>query len=207
MICNSHKSSLFINRLFLTFIGITCLIFFCQESIAQTKKETPPKTDTLKAKIKPYHSPKLAAGLSAIIPGAGQVYNRKYWKLPIIYAGAGGLIYLFNANQTKYTEYRKAYRYRMDKDETTIDPYVGRYSDENLLTLENYYQRYRDLAIIGGVFLYTLNVIDAAVDAHLFTFDVSDDLSLRITPWIYNDIALTKQKPITGLSFNLSLKK
>jgi len=132
------------------------------------------------------HSPKKAALLSAVLPGAGQVYNKKYWKLPIIYAGTAGLVYSFQFNQSRYVKYRDAYKYRIDNDVSTTDNYIGIYSDDNLNTLQKYYHRYRDLTVIGFAALYALNIIDASVDAHLFTFDVSDDLSMKIEPTLIN---------------------
>jgi hypothetical protein len=137
------------------------------------------KADTLpRKKMAP---PKKAAIMSACLPGLGQIYNHKWWKVPIIYAGFGGLTYGFIWNQGYVLDYRNALRLRYDDDSTTIDQFP-RYSDNDLVTLKNYYQRYRDLCVIGAAALYTLQIIDAAVDAHLATFDVSDDLSMNISP-------------------------
>lgn len=141
-------------------------------------------TDTLvKTESVPFHSPKKAALLSTLLPGAGQAYNKKYWKMPIIYAGFFGLAYSFNFNQTRYIKYRDAYKTRI---EGGIDPYDGIYSKEDLFYLQKYYNRYRDLTVIGASLLYILNIIDASVDAHMFTFDVSDDLSFNIQPSFIN---------------------
>ena len=121
--------------------------------------------------------------MSAILPGLGQAYNKKYWKMPVIYAGFIGLGYAVSANHVKYKAYRDAYVARVDSDPNTVDTkYMNLYTDGNLITLQDYYHRYRDLAIIGCAALYVLNIIDASVDAHLFNFDVSDDLSMRIVP-------------------------
>lgn len=130
-------------------------------------------------------SPKKAAIMSACLPGLGQVYNgrKAYWKVPVIYAGFGGLIYGFSWNQSLFKTYRTALRLRYDNDPTTIDDYPA-YSDNDLVTLKNYYQRYRDLCVIGMAALYTLQILDAVVDAHLSSFDVSDDLSLQVSPAI-----------------------
>lgn len=190
-------------RLFQFFIGITCLLFFTSSVKAQVN-DTIIKGDTItititKSNILPTdstktvvtlknvkHSPKKAALFSAVLPGAGQVYNKKYWKLPIIYAGAAGLAYSFQFNQSRYVRYRDAYKYRIDNDATTTDNYIGIYSDDNLNTLQKYYHRYRDITVIGFAALYALNIIDATVDAHLFTFDVSDDLTMKIEPTLIN---------------------
>lgn len=134
-------------------------------------------------------SPKTAAILSACLPGLGQAYNRRYgchslWKIPVIYAGFGGLGIGFGFNQKLYAQYRNALRLRYDDDPSTVDDYPE-YSDDDLVTLKNYYQRYRDLCVIGAAALYTLQVLDAAVDAHLSTFDMGDDLSLQVRPSLF----------------------
>ena len=85
-------------------------------------------------------------------------------------------------NNEDYIIYKDAYKYRLDGDESTTDDFVGIYSDEDLVTLKNFYRRNRDLSVIGMSLLYVLNIIDASVDAHLFYFNVSDELSLNITP-------------------------
>ncbi|HMT29821.1 MAG TPA: DUF5683 domain-containing protein [Bacteroidia bacterium] len=128
------------------------------------------------------HSPSKATLLSAALPGAGQFYNKKYWKIPVIYAGFAGLGYLVKTNHDDYKIYKDAYRLRLDMDENTVDDFVGVYSDEDLVTLKNYYRRNRDLSMIGIGLLYILNIIDASVDAHLFYFNVSDDLTLHVQP-------------------------
>jgi len=183
-------------RLFQSFIGITFLLFFTSPLLAQVVDSTniiikndSIKNDSTKTVVtikNVKHSPKKAALLSAVLPGAGQVYNKKYWKLPIIYAGTAGLVYSFQFNQSRYVKYRDAYKYRIDNDVSTTDNYIGIYSDDNLNTLQKYYHRYRDLTVIGFAALYALNIIDASVDAHLFTFDVSDDLSMKIEPTLIN---------------------
>ncbi|MES2285194.1 MAG: DUF5683 domain-containing protein [Bacteroidota bacterium] len=156
----------------------------------------------IKPKAKPaYHSPKTSALMSTIIPGLGQVYNKKYWKVPIIYAGLGGLAYSINENQKKYSKYIEAYKFRIDEDSLTIDNFP-RYSDDNLNTLQQYYKRFRNLSVIGFTLLYVMNIVDASVDAHMFTFDVGDDLSFHIQPTFLN-IANAKNYT-TGLSLNIT---
>lgn len=148
------------------------------------------------------HSPRKAAIFSAVVPGLGQIYNGgKHWiKVPIIYAGFGGLTYGFVWNHKSYRKYRDALRIRYDGDPSTIDAYDGRYADNDLVTLKNYYRRYRDLCVIGAVALYTLNILDAAVFAHLKYFNVNDDLSMHFSPKIFCDTELIA--PGIGLTFN-----
>lgn len=133
-------------------------------------------------KEQPHHSVKKAVLYSSLVPGLGQIYNKKWWKVPIIYAGFGGLGFAIGWNTKKYRTYRDAYRLRVDGDTATVDEFINVYSEANLLTLKDYYRRNRDLAIIFTTVLYALNIIDAAVDAHLFEYDISDDLSLRVEP-------------------------
>jgi hypothetical protein len=143
-----------------------------------TSYTTTHKSDTLKKK----HSPKKAALMSACLPGLGQVYNKKYWKVPVIYVGFAALGYAFYRSQTLYVNYRDAYKYRVDNDPTTIDNYMYVYSDNTLFEIQQHYHRNRDLSAIGLGLVYILNIVDASVDGHLFTFDVSDDLSFNIHP-------------------------
>lgn len=205
------------SRLFQFFVGITFLLFFTTHVSAQVNdtivhvdtvrvitqeiasKDSLKTTVTIKKGVP--RSPKKAALLSTLLPGAGQVYNKKYWKLPIIYGGAAGLAYSFQFNQSRYIKYRDAYKYRIDNDASTTDNYIGVYSDENLNTLQKYYHRYRDLTVIGFAALYALNIIDASVDAHLSTFDVSDNLSMKIEPTLINTFGMNNYT--TGLSLKL----
>ena len=185
------------------------MLLSAPKSTAQTiDSTTTVRIDTLRndtipvIKITKYHSPKKAAILSAVLPGAGQVYNKKYWKVPLIYAGAAGLVYSFKFNQSRYLQYRNAYKFRIDADASTVDGYVGVYSDDNLNTLQKYYHRYRDLTIIGFAVVYALNIVDASVDAHLFTFDVSDDLSMKVQPTFINTAGSNKYSTGIGVSLH-----
>jgi len=145
------------------------------------------------------HSPSKAVLYSAILPGAGQAYNKKYWKIPIIYAGIGALVYAIDFNQKNYSTFKDAFIIRTDGDSTTSDDYP-RYTDDNLKTLFEYYRRNRDLSYILAGTLYILNILDAYVDAELFYFDVSDKLTLHSSPFILT--SLTGDK-ISGLSFKI----
>lgn len=128
------------------------------------------------------HSAKKASIYSAILPGSGQVYNKKYWKPPIIYIGIGAALYAAKWNQTEYLKYRKAFEYRTDNNDNTIDEFEDRYTETNLITIKNYYRKNRDLSYIVAAGIYLLNIIDASVDAHLFNFQINDDLSFNIQP-------------------------
>jgi len=159
---------------------------------------------TKKKKIRPEHPPKRAALFSAVLPGAGQVYNRKYWKVPIIYAGLGGLGYAVYWNNRERKIYHDAIKLRFDTLSSTVDQFDGIYGDGDLVTLRDYYQRYRDLSAIGFTVLYALQIVDAAVDAHLWKFEqkMGDDLSLRIQPLAYP----TAHGFVPGASLRISFR-
>lgn len=146
-----------------------------------------------------YHSPHKATIYSAVVPGLGQIYNKKYWKLPILYGGIAGMTYAIHFNNKYYKIYRSAYRDFVVRDPgntsyekvipvgLTIEDVQGTYATWFESALENkkkYYKRYRDLCYIGMVAIYIINIIDATVDAHFYNFDISKDLSLRVEPTI-----------------------
>lgn len=127
--------------------------------------------------------PARSAMLSATLPGLGQAYNGAYWKIPIIYAGFGAVVYAVNFNNTKYQYWRKAYIAKVDGNPNTIDNYPFN-SDAALRRQMEYFRRNLELSYIMGAVLYLLNILDANVQAHLMDFDVSPDLSLKIKPQI-----------------------
>lgn len=119
--------------------------------------------------------------MSAVLPGLGQAYNKKYWKIPIVYAGLGGFGYFFVTNNQLYNDFRQGVRNYYGDDAAAIAN-TG-YTGEQLQTLKLYYRKNRDICAFGFAIIYVLNIIDANVDGHLRTFDISDDLSLRIDTW------------------------
>ena len=123
-------------------------------------------------------SPKKAALYSAILPGAGQVYTKKYWKVPIVYGGIVTSFYFINENNSKYIEYREAALLSNETGENQLG-----YNYSELKTLKEYYRRNRDVSYFIFVGVYILNIVDASVNAHLFSFDVSDDISMNIQPY------------------------
>ena len=183
---------------------LICIIFLffslSQFSIGQNTN-TESKTDTSFVKI---HSPKKASIFSAVCPGLGQAYNKKYWKIPVIYVGFGVLGYFAVTNNNEYKIYKEAYNLRTDNDSTTIDNYSN-YSADNLLTIKNYYRKNLELTVIISAALYILNIVDASVDAHLYDFDISDDLSMKIEPILINT-SYASRKPNPGLKLTLTLK-
>lgn len=142
--------------------------------------------------------------MSAILPGLGQAYNKKFWKIPIIYAGMGGFGYMFVSNNTEYTRYRQFLRAEYDGDPQTINS--SGYTGDQLQALKLEHRRYRDFGAMGVGIIYILNIIDANVDAHLKTFDVSDDLSLQIKPHYTIYSTGTGFGPATGITLKLTIK-
>jgi hypothetical protein len=148
-------------------------------------------------KSKELTAPKKALLLALVLPGAGQAYNKKYWKMPILYAGVGACAYFWISNQVAYRELKAAYHrnyvaiqadetYQVYEDQLTYGTVPVYTSLAQLSTDRDTYRRYRDFSIAGSVALYALSVLDAYVDAHLKEFDLSPDLSFSIKPLFYN---------------------
>lgn len=149
------------------------------------------------------HNPLTATAFSLVLPGAGQIYNKKYWKLPIVYGALGGMSYLVYKNTQDHRMVRDAYLIRVDGDPSTIDKYAERYSDAALNTIRLSTKKNQELAAIGLGFAYILVAVDAFVDAHMINFNVDDDLSLGIHP----TISSYENSPVFGLSLSLQSKK
>lgn len=129
--------------------------------------------------------------LSAIFPGAGQIYNGSYWKLPIVYGGFAIFGYVIDFNNRGYQRFKTAYKYATDDDDSTVDEFNGAYSDDVLSNTRDSYRRYRDMGIFYAVGFYLLNIIDAHVDAYLRRYDISDNLSMKIEPSIESNYLAT----------------
>lgn len=130
------------------------------------------------------HSPTKATILSAVLPGAGQIYNHKYWKAPIAWAGLGVSYWFIQENSKEYRRYKDAYLAVVDGDPSTVDEFEGSLSSSQLLDATDTYRRWRDISYIAFGMVYILNVVDATVDAHFVRFDVGRDLSLNLGPSI-----------------------
>ena len=139
--------------------------------------------------------PKKAGMYSAIIPGAGQVYTKKYWKVPIIYAGLITTAYYFKENHDLYDLYKTAYLNRLDGDMSDN----LNYTNANLVTLTEHYRRNREVSALLFTLTYVLNIVDASVSAHLFDYNVTEDISLHLEP-----IYMAKGNA-SGLSLSIKL--
>lgn len=172
-----------------------------------------------------YISPHKATLYSAILPGMGQIYNRKYWKAPIAWIGLGIAGYALYYNQDKYLFYKSAYRDYVIQDpaNTSYQPVIdrllstGSFTQEELMPggdysqwLENalnnqklIFRKYRDYSYVAIGLIYIINIVDATVDAHFQQFDISDDLTLRWEPFVNPSL---RYGPTYGVGFNLSFK-
>ena len=168
---------------------------------AEAQSDSIKMTSQVKKKVQPRanHSPGKAM-LFAIFPGGGQIYNKKYWKAGVLYAGLGTCVYFANWNQEQYQIYSDAFDMRQAGLD---DPYKDIYTDEQLIQIQNFYSKNRELSILIGVGLYALSFLDANVDAHLYEFDVSDDLSFKLEPAFFN---MNNTSPVvySGLRFKLN---
>lgn len=147
---------------------------------------------------------KRAMWLALVLPGAGQIYNRKYWKLPIIYGGFVGCAYAMSWNNQMYHDYSQAYLDIMDDDPNTqsYNQFLHLGAQIDASNIERYkeifrkrkdrYRRWRDMSMFVMIGVYAFSVIDAYVDASLSEFDISDDLSLRVEPTVINNNQRTR---------------
>ena len=153
----------------------------------KTKKEKQ-KQEKKKEKAKVTWPSPHRATLWGFIPGAGQIYNKKYWKLPIVYAGFAVTGYFAFSNRKEYLRYKDAYlcAEKQDNEEDFVcnDPLAQRYSKNDLLTITDYYRRNMELSFIIMGAWYILQVLDATVDAHLYYWNVDDNLTLKVEPVI-----------------------
>jgi hypothetical protein len=151
--------------------------------------------DTLKAKTINPLAPSKAAFYSAILPGLGQAYNKKYWKIPLVYGALGTSMYFYLSNNKQYHEYRDAYKKRLAGIPETQ---YGFLTDNQLIQAQRVTQRNRDLSLLVTLGFYILNIVDANVDAHLMQFNVNDKLTFQ--PDVYQNTITAK--PNLGLSLN-----
>ena len=160
--------------------------------------------------------PKRALWLAIVLPGAGQIYNRKYWKLPIVYGGFVGCVYALQWNNQMYRDYSQAYLDIMDGNPATqsynqfihLGNRIDSHNEANetryrslFKKRKDYYRRYRDLSFFVLLGVYALSVLDAYVDASLSDFDISKDLSMRVSPTVIN--SKTDRNPLKSSALGL----
>jgi hypothetical protein len=155
--------------------------------------EKEPKSLNSKDSI-PWPNPRKAWQYSALIPGTGQLYNRSYWKVPIIYAGLGTFTYLILKQHSQYLDYRLSYLVKREK-RINADPFPDN-SLENVKSFRDFHRETRDMLVLFGTFCYALQIIEAYVDAHMKHFNVTEELTLRVDPIWMQDI---HNRPMAGL--------
>ncbi|MHC5309400.1 DUF5683 domain-containing protein [Myroides sp. LJL116] len=158
---------------------IICL-FFCTllslNTFGQSKKEKKQELDSQEIDAL---APARAAFLTSVVPGLGQIYNKSYWKVPLVYAGIGIPAYFWADNQKQYTSYRNEYKRRLQGIVDKDDPIFGELDNQRLLDAQKFYRRNRDLSVVITVGFYILSIVDANVDAHLSQFNVNENLTIK----------------------------
>jgi hypothetical protein len=175
------------------------------DSISQkTPVAAGPVKDSLRLVVE--KMPKKAAWGSAIVPGLGQVYNKRWWKVPLIYGGFAAFIVSYQDNNKQYHIFLKEVQYRLANNYNPQNPAYAAYSFDGLVRIKDNYLRNKELSIIGGVVVYAVNIIDAYVDAKFFRFDISENLSLQLKPTLQtNPGGLNAYAAQPGLKLSLSL--
>ncbi|HNS17457.1 MAG TPA: DUF5683 domain-containing protein [Bacteroidales bacterium] len=201
----SSRSSQTVCRLQIIFLLVLSFCLSSSLSLAQDTLTAPlPGKETPLQKT---HSPKKASIYSAVLPGLGQAYNHKYWKIPIIYAGFGAFAYFLHTNFNEYEKFHEAYLWKVKGDTIPIDnEYIYKYETaDQLKNGTDYYRRNFELTcILTGVW-YLLNILDATVDAHLMDYDINEDLSVHVQPGLARPTTAPRQ-PIAGITMTLRFK-
>ncbi len=159
------------------FFTLFLFLLLANSSLKAQRSDTSLIADTLLT-----HSPAKATLFSAVVPGLGQAYNKKYWKVPLALAAIATPLYFALDQRSKFEDFKSAYAMRVDDDPESIDKYIDIYTNDNLLSLIDFHRKNRDLLFVLTGVGYALNILDAAVDAHLFYLDVGDDLTADIRP-------------------------
>lgn len=149
-------------------------------------------------------TPSKAAFYSAVLPGLGQAYNKKYWKIPIVYAGLGAGVYFYLDNNKKYNRFRDAYKRRLagfTDDEFWGEGISPNISNDGLIRAQRTYRRNKDISLLVTIGIYALNIIDANVDAHLLQYNIDDNLAIK-PHFKFNEVDATTN---LGLTLNIKL--
>ena len=187
----------------LLLLGLLVSFNFC---FGQTKDTIVPNSPTkfIFFEDDTSHSARKATIYSAALPGLGQVYNRKAWKVPLVYAAIGGCLTAAIINNQEYVVTRAELELRQKNTGLVFNEKYKFYDNNQLLALSDELRKWRDNMYIFTGLSYVLNIVDANVDGHLFNFNVSDDLSLNIMP--YGSYNVILQQPVSGISLKLNFK-
>lgn len=149
-----------------------------EEGIEKESKKEKRKREAAYKPLDPV-APSRAAFYTTIVPGLGQIYNKKYWKVPLVYAGIGIPVYFWADNQRNYNRYRNEYKNRLQGKIDQTDETLAGLDDQRLLDGQNFYRKNRDLSVVIAVGFYVLSIVDANVDAHLMQFNVNENLTIK----------------------------
>ena len=182
---------------------------------AQVKPAPPASPPVVKSpeRIELEKMPRRAALRSAIIPGWGQMTNRRWWKVPLVYGGFVGIALVYDFNQTYYKEFlteaqNREYNRRNPTSPRPLNPAYVRATDAGIINYKDGYRRNRDLTILGGAAFYVITIIDAYVDAKFFRFDISDELALKVNPSLQQQpTGYSYALPAPSIKVSLSLTK
>ena len=185
------------------------------DTAALLTQQNPTEQETRIPKERFIPNPNRAVWMALVIPGAGQIYNRKYWKLPLVYGGFVGCAYALNWNSQMYKDYSQAYLDIMDDDPGTasyedfLPPRYNVEANKDYLTRvfknrKDNYRRQRDLSIFCFIGVYFISVVDAYVDAELSNFDITDDLSVQVRPTTIDNRQSTLRSQSYGLQCSFS---
>ena len=190
------------NRSFILVISFILCSIYCYGQKDSIKEKSLFKINSSNRIYNPL-SPSKAAFYSGIFPGGGQIYNKKYWKVPIVWAALGTSTYLYLDNNTQYKRYRTAYKQRKNgfQDEFTLDDGTEIISLTGLERAQKTLRGNRDLSILSTILIYVLQILEASVNAHLLQFDASDELT--VNPQILND-PIRIDPPTLGISLKYS---
>lgn len=187
------------------FIPVLLILFFSIEGFSQIDSTKTKVKNILPVKKSKYNalSPSKAAFYSAVFPGMGQIYNKKYWKAPIVWAAMGTSTSIYLFNNSEYKRYRRAFRQRESglQDEFTLDDGTELISSDGLISAQRTLRNNRDLSLISTVLIYVLQIVEASVNAHLLQFDTGKNLSVK--PIMIPD-PIQVEPPTVGLRLNYS---
>ena len=200
-------------------LGFIFMCFLTQsDALCQVRGTNPAKSDSSKVQVKKEPvlkdsarlaieaMPRRAAMRSLMLPGLGQIYNKRWWKVPLVYGGFIGIGLVFEFNQRNYKVFLKEAQFRQLNPEKTENPLYSGYTNEGIIQIKDAYRRDRDLSVLAGLGFYAITIIDAYVDAKFFRFDISDELSLKVQPSVSSSpVNAAAFSPAVGLKLKLSL--
>jgi hypothetical protein len=195
-------------------LGLIFLCFLTQvDALSQVSGNLSRNSDSSKVQVKKVPAvkdsarlaieamPRRAAMRSLMLPGLGQIYNKRWWKVPLVYGGFIGIGLVFEFNNRNYQA-----QFRELNPQKTQNPLYSAYTNEGIIQIKDSYRRDRDLSVLAGLGFYAVTIIDAYVDAKFFRFDISDELSLRIQPSMDQVPVYASAFPtVVGLKLKLSL--